>query len=111
MRFRRVLAWFTNPIPPILLHASYSRSFKPNNFALDIDRNPLEPEKGAQFEVGVKGELLNGRLSATLAAYNITKQNVATPDPRDPDIASISTGECSFSRKSEKMRSRLIELL
>jgi iron complex outermembrane receptor protein len=81
------------PIPPISLYASYSRSFKPNNFALDIDRNPLEPEKGTQFEVGVKGELLNGRLSATLAAYNITKQNVATPDPRDPDIASIAMGE------------------
>jgi iron complex outermembrane recepter protein len=82
------------PIEQISLYASYSRSFNPNTSALDINRQPLEPERGTQYEIGVKAELLDKKLSATLAAYNITKSNVATPDPNDPDeIASIAAGE------------------
>jgi iron complex outermembrane receptor protein len=59
---------------------------------LTIDREPLEPERGTQYEVGIKTELLDGRLSATLAAYEITKSNVATTDPNDIDF-SIAAGE------------------
>jgi iron complex outermembrane receptor protein len=81
------------PIEPISIYASYSRSFNPNTFALDINRQPLEPERGTQYEVGIKTELLNKKLSATIAAYSITKTNVATPDPDDPDVASIAAGE------------------
>jgi len=81
------------PIEPISIYASYSRSFNPNTFAVDINRQPLEPERGTQYEVGIKAELLNKKLFATIAAYSITKTNVATPDPNDPDIASIAAGE------------------
>jgi iron complex outermembrane recepter protein len=81
------------PIEPISIYASYSRSFNPNTAAVDINRQPLEPERGTQYEVGIKTELLNKKLSATIAAYSITKTNVATPDPNDPDVASISAGE------------------
>lgn len=80
------------PIQPISLYASFSRSFKPNIAAVTSSGELLEPEKGTQYEVGVKGELLGGRLSATLAAYNITKTNVATTDPNDLDF-SIAAGE------------------
>ena len=46
----------------------------------DIDSagSPLEPERSTQYEVGVKGEFLDGKLTATLAAYEITKTNVST---------------------------------
>lgn len=80
------------PIEPISLYASYSRSFNPNTSDLTIDREPLEPERGTQYEVGIKTEFLDGRLSATLAAYEITKSNVATPDPLDEEF-SIAAGE------------------
>ncbi|HEY9907588.1 MAG TPA: TonB-dependent siderophore receptor [Thermosynechococcaceae cyanobacterium] len=80
------------PIQPISLYASFSRSFKPDLFASRSTGDLLEPEKGTQYEVGIKGELLGGRLSATLAAYSITKTNVATTDPNDPDF-SIAAGE------------------
>jgi iron complex outermembrane recepter protein len=73
------------PIEPISLYASYSQSFQPN-FGTRPDGSTLEPERGTQYEVGVKGEFLDGRLAATLAAYNITKSNIATTDLANPDF-------------------------
>jgi iron complex outermembrane recepter protein len=77
------------PIEPISLFASYSRSFVPNT-ATTSDGEVIEPERGTQYEVGVKGEF--GDFSTTLAAYEITKTNVARTDPLDPDF-SIPVGE------------------
>ncbi|MBW4642152.1 MAG: TonB-dependent siderophore receptor [Goleter apudmare HA4340-LM2] len=87
------------PIKPISLYASYSRSFAPN-FAQRADLTFLPPERGTQYELGVKADF-NEKFSATLAAYEITRTNIATPDPNDPDGFSIPVGE---------QRSRGIEL-
>ena len=57
-----------------------------------MDGNPFEPEQGEGFEVGVKAEFLDGELLATLAYFDITKQNVATGDPNNP-FFSVATGE------------------
>ncbi|MCU0534285.1 MAG: TonB-dependent receptor, partial [Hydrococcus sp. Prado102] len=86
------------PIEPISLYASFSRSFAPN-FAQSVDGSILEPERGTQYEVGIKTDF-NDRLSATLAFYQLTKTNIATVDPDNPDF-SIPIGE---------QRSRGIEL-
>ena len=67
------------PVEPVSLYASYAESFLPSN-AADAQGLPLEPERGQQFEVGVRAELLEGRLVANLALFDLTKQNVATPD-------------------------------
>ncbi|AFY49091.1 TonB-dependent siderophore receptor [Nostoc sp. PCC 7524] len=74
------------PIEPVSLYASYSQSFQPN-FGIRVDGSVLQPERGTQYEVGVKGEFLDGRLAATLAAYHITKSNIATTDPANPDFS------------------------
>ncbi|MBW4693417.1 MAG: TonB-dependent siderophore receptor [Lyngbya sp. HA4199-MV5] len=79
------------PIEPISLYASYSRSFSPNN-SRTANGEALEPSRGTQFEVGVKAELFDKRLSATLAAYDITKTNIPTTDPNDEQF-SIAVGE------------------
>ncbi|MBW4693421.1 MAG: TonB-dependent receptor [Lyngbya sp. HA4199-MV5] len=79
------------PIPELSLYGSYSRSFNPNS-GTTVSGAFLEPEKGRGYEFGVKAELLRSKLFATLAYYNITKQNVATADPVNPDF-SIATGE------------------
>mgnify|MGYP001799987478 CR=1 FL=1 len=79
------------PIEEISLFASYSRSFSPNpasSFSTDF----LDPEEGEQYEVGVKAELLDGRLSANLAYFDINLQNVSTPDPNNP-LFSVAIGE------------------
>ena len=80
-----------HPIEEVSLFASYSRSFGPNP-ASSASTQFLEPEEGEQFEVGVKAELLGGRLAINLAYFDITLQNVATPDPLDPRF-SVVTGE------------------
>jgi iron complex outermembrane recepter protein len=77
------------PIEPVSLYASYSRSFVPNN-ALTSTGELIEPTRGTQFEVGAKVDF--GKFTATLAAYQITKTNIPTPDPANPDF-SIPVGE------------------
>ena len=79
------------PIDEVSLFASYSRSFVPNS-ATTFSGDLLDPERGEQFEVGAKVELLEGRLAVNLAYFDITKENVATPDPDFP-IFFVATGE------------------
>jgi iron complex outermembrane receptor protein len=79
------------PIPELSLYGSYSQSFIPSE-EVTSNGDPLEAETGEGFEFGVKGELLEKKLSATIAYFNITKQNVGTPDPVNPNF-SVSTGE------------------
>ncbi|MBD2454556.1 TonB-dependent siderophore receptor [Nostoc sp. FACHB-87] len=82
------------PIPNVSFYGSYSRSFNPSVDDIGADGNPLEAERGEGFEVGVKTELLGGNLLATLAYFDVTKQNVATEDPNFPGLGiSIATGE------------------
>ncbi|AUS99575.1 TonB-dependent siderophore receptor [Nostoc sp. CENA543] len=82
------------PSKEVSLYASYSQSFNPNIDQFDVNGNPLEPERGEGYEVGVKTELLEGKLSATLSYFDITKQNVATTDLNFPGLGiSIATGE------------------
>ncbi|MEH2104195.1 MAG: TonB-dependent siderophore receptor [Nostoc sp.] len=79
------------PIKPISLYASYSESFAPNN-TLSANQAQLPPSRGTQYEAGIKTELFDSKLSATLAVYNITKTNVPTTDPNNTDY-SIAAGE------------------
>ena len=74
------------------LYGSWTNSFNPQIFSRTRNDEPFEPETAEQFEVGIKQEFFDKRLSATLAYFDITKKNVATTDPVDPDF-SIQTGE------------------
>lgn len=88
LTFRAGLVY--QPTTSVSLYASYTQSFQPQQGQL-VDGTPLDPEKGEQFEAGVKFDLLD-RLSITAAAFQITKQNVSTEDLDNPDF-SILTGE------------------
>ena len=68
--------------PTVGLFANASTSFKPNN-GLDRSDRPFDPEQGIGYEAGVKLDLLDNRLSATVAAFHLTKENVLTADPVD----------------------------
>lgn len=82
------------PSEQIALYGSYSSSFRPNS-GTTRDDNFLDPESGEQFEVGIRGDFLSDRLSANLAWFNITKQNVATADPNSlpGENFVVATGE------------------
>jgi iron complex outermembrane recepter protein len=79
------------PSDTVSLYASYSRSFLQST-GFNPDGRRFESTRGTQYEVGVKTDFLDGALSATLAAYHLTKTNITTPDPDNP-LFSIQTGE------------------
>ena len=87
------------PIETLSLYTSFTQSFSPND-DVDPEGEIIDPERGSQYEVGIKGEFLDGDLSATLAAFNINKTNIAIDDPNLEGV-SIPIGE---------QRSRGIEL-
>jgi iron complex outermembrane receptor protein len=78
------------PTEQVSLYASFSRSFQPND--ITFGGNLPEPERGTQYEIGAKTEFFDGRLSATLALYDLTKTNVSVADPNNPGF-SIALGE------------------
>ncbi|MEH2179293.1 MAG: TonB-dependent siderophore receptor [Nostoc sp.] len=80
------------PIEPISLYASYSRSFTVDPYSRTVNNELLEPSRGTQYEIGIKTELFDKRLSATLAAYDIAKTNIATTDIDNPQYV-IALGE------------------
>ena len=91
------------PSETVSLYTSYSRSFEPTT-GRNPNNTPFDPSRGTQYEVGVKTDFLDGRLSATLAAYNLTRTNILTPDP-DPILA-----QQGFRVQSGEQQSRGIEL-
>ncbi|MES2584500.1 MAG: TonB-dependent siderophore receptor [Pseudomonadota bacterium] len=72
-------------------YASYARSFVVQT-ALDKARNVLPPRTGSQYELGIKGELLNKRLQTHAALFQILDADRAIADPTTPN-ASIPGGE------------------
>jgi iron complex outermembrane receptor protein len=66
-------------IPSLALFGSYAESFADSKFGFRADGSVTEPETATQYEIGVKGRWLNGRLNATLDYFDLTKTNVTTP--------------------------------
>lgn len=63
------------PIPELSLYGSYTENFgAPNNFWANT--RPLPPQTAQQWETGIKTELFDGRFNATLAYFDLKKQNL-----------------------------------
>jgi outer membrane receptor for ferric coprogen and ferric-rhodotorulic acid len=82
----------------VSLYTSYSNVFAAQPQATQ-NGAALTPEKGNQFEGGVKGEFFNGQLNASGAAFLIHDENRAIQDPSSP----------TFYLANGKVRSRGIE--
>jgi iron complex outermembrane receptor protein len=70
--------------PWLSLYSNYVENFGANSgnvYVNDTTIKPATPTGSQQWEVGSKTEFFNGRLRATFAYYNLTKQNVASADP------------------------------
>lgn len=73
------LLW--NPIPWLSLYGSYTESLGPSNVFFRTDGVKLRPQSAQQWEAGVKTEFFDGRLRITASYFDLTKQNIAVPDP------------------------------
>ncbi|MBF2003217.1 MAG: TonB-dependent siderophore receptor [Synechococcales cyanobacterium M58_A2018_015] len=87
------------PVEPISLYASYTESFLPiNGREVSVDDEgfavfgaPFEPERGRQYEVGVKADI-SDTLSATLALYRLERSNVAAQGITSP-LSQVQIGQ------------------
>jgi iron complex outermembrane receptor protein len=89
--------------PDLILYADYSKSFLPQTGMVyngSLSGAFANPEKGDQWEGGVKTSLLSGRVVNTVSVYRLTRANVLTSDPNHPNFY-VLTG---------KQRSKGVEL-
>lgn len=80
-------------VPGVNVFASYAKSFQPQGGYETAAGEPLPPETGEQFEIGLKTELFGDRLAGTISVYELTRQNIATDDPNSEEYVFITTGE------------------
>jgi len=71
------------------LYASAARGFRPNS-GISIDNQAFPAERSRSYELGAKLE--TGKLTGTVAVYDIRKSNVLTTNPANTDFA-IAAGE------------------
>lgn len=91
------------PVSWLGVYGNWATSFNPNNANAPTTANnkTLDPETGEQFEAGLKTQLFDDRLIATLAYYHLTKDNILVNDLSTPD---------PFDKIANKQRSQGIEL-
>lgn len=66
--------------PAHTLYASYTTIYKPQTVQ-DRTGAMLDPREGANYELGVKSEFLDGRVASSVALYQIRQDNLAEVDP------------------------------
>lgn len=63
------------------VYASYTDIFMPqDSWYRDSSNKLLEPDEGQNYEIGIKGEYLDGRLNTSLAYFEIHEENRAEED-------------------------------
>ncbi|MBI2379217.1 MAG: TonB-dependent siderophore receptor [Gammaproteobacteria bacterium] len=79
------------PVPSLSLYGSLARSAQPiggdffyNTRGNGIAFADVKPLETRLKELGLKAEALDGRLSATLAAFELEQEHRLTPSPQDP---------------------------
>lgn len=79
------------PFPWLSIYGNYTRSFGlSQGFNLGA---PLPPQRGLQYEGGVKAELFDKRLFATFAYFDIFKTNIQRPVPGSPFVQAVGAAE------------------
>lgn len=72
-------------------YVSYSTSFEPVT-GQAFDKTKFIPTKGKQYEIGVKYQPKGSQAFVTASLFDLTQQNVLTPDTNHPGF-NVQTGE------------------
>ncbi|MDB5917606.1 MAG: ferrichrome-iron receptor [Massilia sp.] len=87
------------------LYSSYSQAFVPAPAqAIDTSgNNPFAPETSSQIEIGAKADLLDGKLQATVALFDIKKKNTLS-------TFTCALGSCSQQIGGERSKGVEVEV-
>ncbi|OZI71389.1 hypothetical protein CAL22_16290 [Bordetella genomosp. 12] len=79
-------------------YASYAEIFNPQAYYRSgpAPGTGLDPMHGSNTEVGVKGDLLDGKLSTSVALYRIVQKDRAVRDSRYPASETLFAGACCY---------------
>ena len=94
---------FDNGLAPYL---TYATSFQPSSGQY-YDGTPFEPTTGQQWEGGLRWQPVGSQIYVTLGAYQITQQNITTPDPNPGHVC--GGGTCSVQTGEARIRGLELE--
>jgi len=77
--------------PSVSVYTAYGKGFRPNTGS-NFYGQAFQPEKTTSYEVGTKLQTPDGKLSGTVALYDMTKSNILTSDPVNVGY-SLAVGE------------------
>ncbi|MBI5719275.1 MAG: TonB-dependent receptor [Burkholderiales bacterium] len=95
--------------PRLSAFASYAESFVPGARILnrlDGSSAPAEPSEGKGFDLGVKAELMDGRISGTLSVYELRNRRIVNDVAQTNAAGSVVI----YSLQSGEQRSRGVEV-
>jgi iron complex outermembrane recepter protein len=90
LTWRLGAAWQFHPVASVF--AGYSTAFAPQPYSRSADGEIVDPETGSQVETGLRTLDTEGRYAASVAVFQISRQDVATADEANPGF-SVVTGE------------------
>ncbi|SPA53848.1 TonB-dependent siderophore receptor [Cupriavidus taiwanensis] len=85
------LTWL--PTAQLSAYLSLGKSFRPNS-GVDEAGNAFDPQHARAIEAGLKWQSEDARLGATLAVFDIRKNNVLTRSPTNPNF-NIAAGDAT----------------
>lgn len=89
------------------LYASYADIFTPQTTRFSVGGRLLDPIVGANYEAGIKGAYLDGRVNASLAVFQIDQTNRDQEDLANPCATAAIANACYLAEG--KVRSRGFE--
>ena len=97
---------FDNGIAP---YVSYAESFNPI-LGTAADGTAFKPERGRQYEVGIKYQPPGTKTLLTAALFDLNRRNLTTPDLANPSL-SIQSGEARTQGAEVEARASLTNQL
>lgn len=74
--------------------AAFGKSLVPNTGVRLKGGDAPAPQQDTQYEIGLKRAFLDGKINAEIGLFDVTRDNVAIPDPTNPSgFYSVVTGQ------------------
>ncbi|MFJ1300726.1 TonB-dependent siderophore receptor [Pseudomonadota bacterium AL_CKDN230030165-1A_HGKHYDSX7] len=96
--------------PDWTTYVSYTEIFRSQATSFKADGSPLDPATGENYEIGLKGAMLDGRLNGSVALFRTIENGRSQTDPNSPApcLGSPTGGACFIN--DGKVRSQGFEL-